>query len=229
MVRTHAMASSIGWHVAVLGLIVATAIWLAPPPPEEPEVEIDLRRTYTPPPPSEATTPATADETARPTARAAPTDTGAADSRATEPSPIESTSGAEAVGGVGVLEWAGGSPITGSLVSLADPPSAQEQPAIYRSGEAGVSWPRLIPGTDVQPEYPRPARIGRVEGVVELELTIGVDGAVERAEVLRESPTGYGFATAAVQAANQRRYQAAMREGQPVAAKLPVDIEFRLE
>lgn len=223
------MASSIGWHLAVLGLIVGTAIWLAPRPAEKPEVEIDLRRTYTPPPPSGSTTPATADETARPATRAAPTDTAAADPRTTEPSPIETAPGAEAAGGVGGAEGAGGSPLTTSLVALPNAPSAQEQPAIYRSGEAGVSWPRLIPGTDVQPEYPRPARIGRVEGVVELELTIGVDGAVERAEVMRESPTGYGFATAAVQAANQRRYQAAMREGQPVAAKLPVDIEFRLE
>lgn len=66
---------------------------------------------------------------------------------------------------------------------------------------------------------------GLSEGAVTLRVTVGVDGKVEEAEVVESA--GNGFDEAAHAAALRYLFEPATRDGQPVAARVLLRIEFR--
>lgn len=87
----------------------------------------------------------------------------------------------------------------------------------------------LPPALEVpsEPAYPEEARRAGIEGAVELELVIGVDGHVEKASSVR--PVGHGFDEAAEGAARSLVFRPALRRGKPVAAKIRYTYTFRLQ
>jgi protein TonB len=78
---------------------------------------------------------------------------------------------------------------------------------------------------DVAPEYPRMARDARIQGVVIIQATIGVDGRVVDAEILRPIPF---LSEAALAAVRQWRFTTPQLNGEPIPVIMTVTVNFRL-
>jgi protein TonB len=83
------------------------------------------------------------------------------------------------------------------------------------------------PLRQVPPVFPVDAARRRQEGWVELEFTIGTDGAVRDVAVVRAQPSRV-FDREAVRAMQQWSFEPALRNGQPVEVRARRRIEFRL-
>jgi TonB family protein len=77
----------------------------------------------------------------------------------------------------------------------------------------------------VNPVYPDVARQARVVGVVILEATIGPDGKVEAACILRSIPL---LDQAAIDAVRQWEFEPTLLNGQPVPVLMTVTVNFSL-
>jgi TonB family protein len=77
---------------------------------------------------------------------------------------------------------------------------------------------------DVAPVLPESARKAGIHGVVILELTIGTDGAVTNARVLRSIPL---LDAAALEAVRQWRFEPTSLNGQPVPVILTATVPFQ--
>jgi len=83
--------------------------------------------------------------------------------------------------------------------------------------------PRLLKQT--RPVYPQEAFIKKIEGVVTLEIVIGIDGKVGRARVLRSIPQ---LDAAAIQTVRQWIFSPAIKGGRPVATIAQAPVSFRI-
>ena len=101
------------------------------------------------------------------------------------------------------------------------PPTANRQPLQVSQG---VMEARLV--HRVQPEYPAPARILHISGMVELRARIGTDGSVRELEVVSGNPI---LARAAREAVQQWRYQPTRLNGQPVEVETHITVTFVME
>lgn len=101
------------------------------------------------------------------------------------------------------------------------PRLAAVEPPI-RTGGRIVAPARLV---HVSPVYPPLAIGARVEGVVIIEATIGRDGRVEDARVLRSVPL---LDDAALDAVRQWRYTPTLLNGVPVRVLMTVTVQFAL-
>ena len=79
--------------------------------------------------------------------------------------------------------------------------------------------------TDIAPAYPPLARAAHVEGIVIIEATIGPDGRVQDARVLRPNPLLDG---AALDAVRRWEFTPTLLNGVPVAVVMTVTVDFRL-
>jgi TonB family protein len=77
----------------------------------------------------------------------------------------------------------------------------------------------------VQPVYPPSAKSARIEGVVTLGATIGIDGRIADLKVISGHPF---LAPAAVEAVKQWVYRPVLLEGKPVTVETKIDINFTL-
>lgn len=116
------------------------------------------------------------------------------------------------------------------------PSSANEAPVPEQErAESDGSAPESDPGPNVlaprvldaaAATFPEQALAeGLSEGAVTLQVTIGVDGKVQAAEVVESA--GLGFDEAAHAAALRYLFEPATRDGEPVAARVLLRIEFR--
>jgi TonB family protein len=94
--------------------------------------------------------------------------------------------------------------------------------AVVRPG-GDVRVPAKI--KNVAPVYPPAALADRLEGIVIIEATIGVDGRVVNARVLRSIPA---LNQAALTAVRQREYAPTLLHGVPVAVLMTVTVNFSL-
>ena len=78
---------------------------------------------------------------------------------------------------------------------------------------------------DASPVYPQIAVISRVQGVVIIEATIGVDGTVQEARVLRSIPL---LDSAALDAVKQWEFTPTLLNGEPVPVIMTVTVQFTL-
>ncbi len=83
--------------------------------------------------------------------------------------------------------------------------------------------PRLLKQT--RPVYPQEAFIKKIEGVVMLEIVIGIDGKVGRARVLRSIPQ---LDNAAIQTVRQWVFAPAIKGGRPVSTIANAPVSFRI-
>jgi TonB family protein len=79
---------------------------------------------------------------------------------------------------------------------------------------------------DVKPVYPTNARSARIAGVVIIEATVGVDGKVTDAKVLRSVPM---LDQAALDAVKQWEYSPTLLNGVPVPVVITVTVTFTLQ
>jgi protein TonB len=83
--------------------------------------------------------------------------------------------------------------------------------------------PRLLKQT--RPVYPQEAFIKKIEGIVTLEIVIGVDGKVGRARVVRSIPQ---LDAAAIQTVRQWLFSPAIKGGRPVPTLATAPVSFRI-
>ena len=184
-----------------------TAVVLAPPdlPPEPPRPIPPAATTAAVPPPNPNAAPIDApwSITPEPPVRP-PTDLG-------EVAPGSTFS-------VAVL-GAGGDDRVSSLI----PPPAPAPRAPVRVGGTVIAPTKIH---DVAPEYPRMARDAKIQGIVIIQATIGADGRVVDAEVLRPIPF---LSQAALDAVRQWRFTPPQLNGEPIAVIMTVTVNFKLD
>ncbi len=88
--------------------------------------------------------------------------------------------------------------------------------------------PSLLRPPDLARYYPRRALMRRVTGKTAVRVTVDADGRVTAASVLGSTPAGV-FETAAKRVARTFRFRPAVRDGQPVAATVSMNLVWRLE
>jgi protein TonB len=79
---------------------------------------------------------------------------------------------------------------------------------------------------DVKPIYPPIAQSARVQGVVIIEATIGADGRVQQAKVLRGQPL---LDQAALDAVKQWQFSPTLLNNVPVPVIMTVTVNFTLQ
>jgi len=128
------------------------------------------------------------------------------------------------VGGVegGVVGGVTGG-IVGGLAEAPPPPPPPPPPAPVRVG-GNIRPPTKT--KDVKPTYPAIAQSARVQGVVIIEATIGPNGAVQEAKVLRSIPL---LDQAALDAVRQWQFTPTLLNGVPVPVIMTVTVNFTLQ
>jgi protein TonB len=124
------------------------------------------------------------------------------------------------VGGV-----AGGIPggVVGGVVGGIPPPPPPPPPQVVRVG-GDIKEPKKI--QDKKPVYPQIAQTAKVQGVVIIEATIGPNGAVQEAKVLRSIPL---LDAAALDAVRQWQFTPTLLNGVPVPVIMTVTVNFTLQ
>jgi protein TonB len=112
--------------------------------------------------------------------------------------------------------------ITGGIPDAPPPPPPPPTQPVRVGGQ-------IKPPTktkDVRPVYPPIAQSARVQGVVIIEATIGPDGAVKDAKVLRSIPL---LDAAALDAVRQWVFTPTLLNGVPVPVIMTVTVQFTLQ
>src|SRR5581483_5714503 len=94
---------------------------------------------------------------------------------------------------------------------------------VFRVG-GGVSAPRAISTPD--PEYSEEARKAKYQGTCVLWLIVAQDGHPHDIKVARS--LGMGLDQKAIEAVRNWKFEPAMKDGQPVAVQINVEVNFRL-
>jgi TonB family protein len=102
------------------------------------------------------------------------------------------------------------------------PPAADTTPGLKMG--SGINSP--VVAKKVEPQYAPVAKMAKLQGAVLMTLVIGVDGSVRNVEVIRG--LGLGLDEQAVEALLQWKFTPAMKNGQAVAVKANVEMNFRL-
>lgn len=113
--------------------------------------------------------------------------------------------------------------VTGFSDAVEPPPPPREEPVRQVPVGGDVRPPAKL--HHVAPVYPAIAQAARVQGVVIIQATIGVDGAVVDATVLRSIPL---LDQAAIEAVRQWRFTPTRLNGQPVDVIMTVTVNFQL-
>jgi protein TonB len=129
-------------------------------------------------------------------------------------------------GGVqgGVEGGVPGGVIGGVVGGLPDAPPPPPPPAAPVRVGGNIKAPTKV--KDAKPVYPAIAQSARVQGVVIIEATIGPDGTVRDAKVLRSIPL---LDQAALDAVKQWQYTPTLLNGVPVPVIMTVTVNFTLQ
>jgi TonB family protein len=109
------------------------------------------------------------------------------------------------------------------LAGIGSAGAAQPPAQPVRIGQ-GIPPPQKT--KDVRPVYPRDAQAARVSGVVVIEATIGEDGKVRDAVVLRSIPL---LDQASIDAVRQWEFTPTVVDGRPVPVIMTVTVNFALQ
>ncbi len=80
--------------------------------------------------------------------------------------------------------------------------------------------------SQIEPVHPFDMRQQGVEGMVDVAFVVGVDGAVQSAQVLRS--THRAFEEPALRAVRKWRFEGGRSNGRPVSFRMAVPLHFRL-
>lgn len=114
----------------------------------------------------------------------------------------------------------------GSATPTAPSPPSTQPLTIYDVGTPGVSLPTLL--RQVKPAYTSEALRNRVQGSVLLAAVVLVDGTVGDVTVLQSLDTTYGLDTQAIIATRQWLFSPGLKDGQPVAVRVTVEMTFTI-
>lgn len=117
-----------------------------------------------------------------------------------------------------------GGVVGGVVGGLPEAPPPPPPPAAPIRVGGNIKTPSKV--RDVKPVYPPIAQSARVQGVVIIEATIGPDGRVKDAKVLRSIPL---LDQAALDAVKQWVYSPTLLNGVPVPVIMTVTVNFTLQ
>ena len=219
--KWYTIPLSIVLHVAVIAALIIIPLMAADVLPTPPAM---MAFVATPPPPTPPPPPPPPPAAAAPKVPEVMQNPAAAPVEA--PSEIRPETGITDAGGVpGGVE--GGVPggvvggVVGGLPDAPPPPPPPQQPV--RVG-GNIKPPTKI--KNVAPVYPPIAQSARVQGVVIIEATIGPDGRVKDARVLRSIPL---LDQAALDAVRQWEFTPTLLNGVPVPVIMTVTVNFTLQ
>ena len=104
------------------------------------------------------------------------------------------------------------------------PGAGNGPPGIFPAGKLGVTVPEMI--YNPEPSFSDEARKSKTQGVVLLLLVVGKDGRPYNIHVGQS--LGMGLDEKAMEAVNRWRFRPATLNGQPVATRIAVQVEFHL-
>jgi TonB family protein len=115
------------------------------------------------------------------------------------------------------------------------PPTATTVPSTptpaLREGDLVAAGPDVTPPVLIFREplkYPPGAQLKGIEGIVEVQALIGINGAVEEVRVINVEPKNVGFEEATIEAVSKSRYKPASKNGVRVRIWMTVRVPFRL-
>ena len=97
---------------------------------------------------------------------------------------------------------------------------------VYAVGATGVLAPTVV--KEAKPSYTPQAMREKIQGEVELQIVVGVDGRVARARITKSLDKDYGLDPAALEAAMQWTFKPGTLNGEPVPVVVVLNLAFRL-
>lgn len=104
------------------------------------------------------------------------------------------------------------------------PHAGSGPPGIYPAGRGGVTVPEVI--YNPEPSFSDEARKARQQGMVQLLVVVGKDGHTYDIRVAQS--LGMGLDEKAIEAVGSWRFKPATFNGQPVASRILVEVDFHL-
>jgi TonB family protein len=141
----------------------------------------------------------------------------------TREAPPTESQGAGTGGGAGTGRGAGIGSGTGS--GLGPGFGGGTGGGVYQPG-SGVSTP--VPLKEVKPAYTADAMRAKVQGTVWLECIVMPDGTVGDVRVTKSLDSVFGLDQEAIKAARQWRFRPGMRQNEPVAVIVTIELTFTL-
>jgi TonB family protein len=87
------------------------------------------------------------------------------------------------------------------------PPKLKDRPGLRRLTPKEVEQLELLRGDEAYAHYPEQSKRDAIDGVVLVDILLNVEGQVLEAEVVAESPPGFGFGLAALDTAKTLEYR----------------------
>jgi len=225
-IRAAAMGAVVAGHVGFLTLIVLAAPSL-PPSPGAPPIQVELIRPAAPPPepppPSDdlnmgggsPATPSRVHVPPEPPPDVRPSPVPVPPEPAPEPAPQIGSSGVQT--GEGRGQGGRGEGLGSGVGPGLGAGSGSAPPRLIRAPEQA----------ELRALHPPEALRARRGGIVSMRCRIRTDGALEACSTVRETPSGQGFAAAAVRAAPYFRFEPPRVDGRPVSGQtVTVRVEF---
>lgn len=113
----------------------------------------------------------------------------------------------------------------------ATPPTSSSPDQQFTRGTVPLTTPGLVLPKikrEEKPKYNSDAMGRKIQGVVEMEAVVGVDGTVERARVVKSLDKEYGLDEEALRAARAWTFEPARLNGAPVPVVVVIQLEFRV-
>jgi periplasmic protein TonB len=139
------------------------------------------------------------------------------------PGPPTVSQGSGSGGGAGTGTGSGIGPGTGS--GLGPGSGGGTGGGVYRPGN-GVTLPVVL--REKKPQYTSDAMRAKVQGTVLLECVVKPDGSVGEVKVVRSLDSTFGLDLEAMKAARDWRFRPGMRQGEPVAVLVTIELTFTL-
>lgn len=98
-----------------------------------------------------------------------------------------------------------------------------QEPGIFTAGVGGVTSPACVHCP--APDYSDAARTAKYQGTVLLSVVVTAEGQVTSIYVLKGAP--FGVTAKAIEAVRQWRLQPALKDGNPVPARVALEMTFR--
>lgn len=102
------------------------------------------------------------------------------------------------------------------------PNSPVESTAVFMAGR-GISPPHVV--HQVDPEFSEAARRANYHGTMAMAVVVDPSGSVKNIEIT--SPVGMGLDENGIDAVKRWKFKPGMKDGEPVAVKIAVEMEFR--
>src|SRR4051812_3349487 len=115
---------------------------------------------------------------------------------------------------------------TSTIVAIISTTMLGQTEKVYSPGD-GVSLP--VVAKRVNPEYTSEARQQQIEGVVTLTSVVRRDGHVTDVKVKQSLDSVYGLDQKAIEALRQWEFKPGMKDNEPVAVQIDVQMKFTLK